>query len=72
MRLLKLLFKYGQLNTSQLARRIGSNYETTLKHLSLLEKEDVVKQLLSGRTRFFRLTNTWKAKAVIKLLETWD
>lgn len=51
-KLLKLLFNLGQLNTSDLARRLGTNYETTLWHLSLLKEEGVVKQRLSGRTRF--------------------
>jgi len=46
--------------------------ETTLRHLTLLEKEGMVIQRLSGKTRFFRLSNTLKARAVMKLLEEWD
>ena len=72
MRILKLLFKLGQLNTSDLANRLGTNYTTTLRHLSLLEKEGVVKHRLSGKTRFFRFTKTLKARAVMKLLEEWE
>ena len=69
---LKLLFQYGQLNPSYLARKLGTNYETTLKHLFLLEKEGIIRQRLSGRTRFFRFANTLKAQAVVKLLEEWN
>jgi DNA-binding transcriptional ArsR family regulator len=72
MKILKLLFQYGQLNTSGIAQRLGTNYEATLRHLSLLKKEGIVMQKLSGKTRFFRFTNTLKAQAVTKLLEEWD
>jgi DNA-binding transcriptional ArsR family regulator len=70
-KVLKLLFQYGQLNTTDLARRLGANYATTLRHLSLLKKEGVVMEKRSGRTRFFRFTKTLKAQAVMKLLEEW-
>jgi len=72
MKILKLLFKLGQLNTSDLAHRLGTNYSTAIRNLSLLEKEGVITQRLSGKTRFFRFTNTLKALAVIKLLEEWE
>jgi len=72
MKLLKILFDLRQLNTSDLARKLGTNYDTTRRHLVLLEKEGVIQQRLSGKTRFFRYTNTVKAKAVIRLLEAWD
>jgi DNA-binding transcriptional ArsR family regulator len=72
MRILKLLFKLGQLNTSSLAQRLGANYATTLRHLTLLKKEGVVMERRSGKTRFFRFTKTLKAQAVMKLLEEWD
>jgi DNA-binding transcriptional ArsR family regulator len=72
MRVLKLLFQLGQLNTSDLAHRLGANYKTTLGHLTLLEKEGVVEQRLSGKTRFFRFASTLKGRAVMKLLEEWE
>jgi predicted ArsR family transcriptional regulator len=72
MRILKLLFQYGQLNTSGIAQRLGTNYETAIRHLSLLEKEGVVAQRLSGKTRFFRFTRSLKARAVMKLLDEWE
>jgi len=72
MRLLKILFKLGQLNTSDLAHKLGANYATTLSHLTLLKKEGVVTERLSGKTRFFRFTKTLKARAVLRLLDEWD
>ena len=72
MKILKLLFQYGQLNTSRIARRIGANYETALRNLRLLEREDLVKYRLSGKTRFFRLNDSAKARAAKELLEVWE
>jgi DNA-binding transcriptional ArsR family regulator len=72
MRILKSLFRLGQLNTSDLAHRLGTNYATTLRHLILLKKEGVVTERRSGKTRFFRFTKTLKAQAVMKLLEEWE
>ena len=72
LKILKLLFKLGQLNTSDLAQRVGTNYASTLRHLELLEKEDLIEQRLSGRTRFFRFAESAKARATMRLLEEWD
>jgi DNA-binding transcriptional ArsR family regulator len=71
MRILKLLFHCGQLNTSSIAQRLGTNYATALRHLALLEKEGVVSQRASGKIRFFRFANTLKARVVMKLLGEW-
>jgi DNA-binding transcriptional ArsR family regulator len=71
MRILKMLFNLGQLNISDLAHRLGTNYATTLRHLSMLKKEHVVMEKRGGRTRFFRFAKTVKARAVMKLLEEW-
>jgi hypothetical protein len=40
--------------------------------LALLEKEGVVVQRLSGKTRFFRFADTLKAKATLRILEEWE
>ena len=72
MRILKLLFQCGQLNTTNLANRLGANYATALRHLILLKNEDVIEERVSGRTRFFRFKNSLKAQAVSKLLEEWE
>jgi DNA-binding transcriptional ArsR family regulator len=72
LKLLKLLFELRQLNTSDLAQRVGTNYASALKHLELLEKENLIEQRFSGRTRYFRFTNSAKAQATMRLLEEWD
>jgi DNA-binding transcriptional ArsR family regulator len=72
MRILKMLFKLGQLNTSDLAHELRANYATTLSHLMFLKKREVVIERLSSKTRFFRLTKTLKAQAVMKLLVEWE
>ena len=71
MKILKLLFKYGQLNTSDVAHKLGINYKLTMQHLELLEGEQVIQHRVSGRIRFFRFANSVKAKATMKLLEEW-
>ena len=71
-RVLKLLCKYGQMNTSDLARKLRVNYKLTLEHLELLEGEDIIQHRVSGRMKFFRLANTVKARATVKLLEEWE
>ena len=72
MKILKLLHKLGQMNTSDLQKKLGASYTATIQHLTVLEKEGVITQRLSGRTRFFRFANTLKARAVQKLLEEWN
>ena len=71
MKILKLLFKLGQLNTSDLARRLGTNYAATKHHLVLLEKEGIILRRLSGRTSFYRFAHTLKAQTIVHLLEEW-
>jgi len=72
MKILKLLFRLGQLTTSDMAKRVGTNYASSRKHLELLEKENIIEQRLSGRTRYFRFANSAKAQATKKLLEEWE
>jgi DNA-binding transcriptional ArsR family regulator len=72
MKILKLLYKLRQLKTVDFQKRLGASYTITMQHLTLLEKEGVVTQRLSGRIRFFRFANTLKARAVQRLLEEWN
>lgn len=72
MKILKLLFRYGQLNPSAIARELRTNYEFILNHLELLEGEGIVLHKVSGRVRFFRFANSPKAQATVKLLESWE
>jgi predicted ArsR family transcriptional regulator len=72
MKVLKLLFVYGQMNPSDIAERLKVNYKLALRHLELLEKEDVVEHRISGRIRYFRFKNSMKARATTDLLEVWE
>jgi DNA-binding transcriptional ArsR family regulator len=72
MKILKLLYNLRQMKTADFQKRLGASYTATMQHLTLLEKEGVITQRLSGRTRFFRFANTLKAQAVQKLLEEWS
>ena len=71
MKILKLLLGFGQLNTSETAKRIGADYKTALRNLQLLEKEGLVQHRLSGRIRYFRFTTSVRARAARELLEAW-
>jgi DNA-binding transcriptional ArsR family regulator len=73
MKILKLLFQLGQLNVSDIARRIKMNYTATDEHLRLLESEGILKEYTYGRIRLYRFNEaTEKAKAVQNLIQVWE
>ena len=73
MKILKILMQVGELNVSQIARRLGVNYKTTDKHLKVLEDEGMVKCKVFGRIRLYRLNESSpKVKAVQNLIKVWE
>ena len=73
MKILTLISRLGTLNVSDIARRINLNYTTTNQHLKLLETEGVLQQRVYGRIRMYKFNEiSPKAKAVQKLIETWE
>lgn len=73
MKILKILNDLGQLNVSDLARRLKINYSVTDEHLCLLESEGILKQYLYGRIRLYSFNETSeKAKAVQNLIQVWE
>ena len=73
MKILKLIDKLGQLNVSDIARRIKMNYSVTDAHLKLLESEGILQQRVYGRIRLYRFNEgSAKAKAVQNLIEVWE
>jgi DNA-binding transcriptional ArsR family regulator len=73
MKILKLIERLGELNVSDIARRIGVNFTTTSKHLQLLESEGILQQRTYGRIRMYRFNQASpKAKAVQSLIEVWE
>jgi len=73
MKILKLFFQLGELNVSEVARRLGINYKTTDRHLKILEKERILKHKMYGRVCLYRLNkNSPKTKLIQELLEVWE
>ena len=73
MKILRLIFRLGALNISDIARRIKLNYTTTNKHLKLLESEGILQQRVYGRIRIYKFSNvSRKALAVQSLIEVWE
>jgi DNA-binding transcriptional ArsR family regulator len=73
MKILKLIARLGELNVSDVARRIGVNFTTTSCHLKVLEEEGILQQRVYGRIRMYRFNQASpKAKAVQHLIETWE
>jgi len=73
MKILRILVRVGELNGSEIARRLSVNYVTTSKHLKTLEDEGILVHKVFGRICLYRLNErSPKAKAVQTLVETWE
>ncbi len=73
MKILKLIARLGELNVSDIARRIGLNFSATSLHLKILEDECILTQRTYGRIRMYRFNQTSaKAKVVQELIEVWE
>ncbi len=73
MKILKLVSRLGELNVSDIARRIGLNFSTTSQHLRVLEGEGILQQRTYGRIRMYRFNQASpKAKVVQALIEVWQ
>jgi DNA-binding transcriptional ArsR family regulator len=73
MKILKMLAQVGELNVSQIARRLGVNYETTFQHLKVLEDEDILVHKTFGRIRLYRLNErSPRTKALESLMDVWE
>lgn len=73
MKILKILYRLGTLNVSDIARRINLNYSTTNQHLRLLESEKILQERLYGRIRMYRFIEASpKSIAIQNLLDVWE
>ena len=72
MKILKLIYQLGQLNVSDLARRIKMNYTATVGHLKILEQESIIDSRVYGRVHMYRFSESERAKAVATLIEAWE
>ncbi len=59
------------MHTSDIAGKLRISYNMALNHLDLFEKENVIKHSMYGRVRYFRFTDSTKAKAIKELLDLW-
>jgi DNA-binding transcriptional ArsR family regulator len=72
-KILKVLAEVGELNVSEIARRLGVNYGTTNAHLKVLEDEGLVLHKQFGRIRIYRLNqNSARIKIIQSLFEVWE
>jgi predicted transcriptional regulator len=72
MKILKLIYQLGQLNVSDVARRLKLNFASTSEHLKVLESEGILQERTYGRVRMYRFDEgSAKAKAVMALIEAW-
>ncbi|MGC9135793.1 winged helix-turn-helix domain-containing protein [Caldivirga sp.] len=62
------LYELGELNITQLAKIIGSNYTLTLKHVKALERVGIVKEVTIGRMRIIKLNKDTPAYKHIRNL----
>jgi DNA-binding transcriptional ArsR family regulator len=73
MKILKLIDRLGELNVSDIARRIGLNFTSTSRHLKILEEEGVLQLRVYGRIRMYRFNQvSAKAKAIQELIQAWE
>jgi predicted transcriptional regulator len=73
MKILIALRKFERLNTSEITRKVGSNFEDTASRLRLLEEQEILEHSNFGvRSRIYKFTESPRAKAVQKLLEAWE
>jgi DNA-binding transcriptional ArsR family regulator len=72
MKILRLIYQLGQLNISDVARRIKMNYTATAEHLKLLTSEDILSERVYGRIHMYRFSDSEKARAVAALIEVWE
>jgi predicted transcriptional regulator len=73
MKILKLIYQLGQLNVSDVARRLKLNFASTSKHLKFLESEGILQERTYGRVRMYRFNDgSAKAKALQNLLDVWE
>jgi DNA-binding transcriptional ArsR family regulator len=73
-KILKVLMRLGQLNTSQIVKKVGENYGSVHKHLEILEGEGILEMTPWGsRVRYYRFNQgSAKALAMQALLQAWE
>jgi len=72
-KILKILVQLGELNVSEIARRLGVNYNMTRGHLKVLEDEGILQHKVFGRIHLYRFNeHSLKAKSIRNVIEVWE
>jgi DNA-binding transcriptional ArsR family regulator len=72
-RILKILSEAGELNISEIARRVELNYTTTNQHLNVLKGAGLIQEKRFGRIRIFRFNYEYpRAQAIKNLIDFWE
>jgi predicted transcriptional regulator len=72
-KILKILFNVGELNVSEIARRLNINYQSASKHMKMLEDEGILQHKMFGRIHLYRLNeHSFKVKALRNLIDVWE
>ncbi|MGQ9624964.1 MAG: winged helix-turn-helix domain-containing protein [Candidatus Bathycorpusculaceae bacterium] len=73
MKILKTIAQVGELNVSEIARRLNINHKTTSEHLKILENEGILQHKKFGRIRLYKFNGASpRARAVQTLIEVWE
>ncbi|RLG85111.1 MAG: ArsR family transcriptional regulator [Thermoprotei archaeon] len=54
LKVIKVIFKYGEANITKIANETGLSYENVVRHLTELEKLGIIEEVKVGRVRIFR------------------
>lgn len=72
-KIIRLLAECGELNISEIARRVHLNHSTTRRHLQFLERAKIVQEKTFGRIRIYRFkTENLRARALRRFIELWE
>lgn len=72
-KIIKLFLQLGELNVSEVARRLSINYRTINKHLKILKEEGILQHKIFGRIHLYRINEkSPKTKVLQKLVEVWE
>jgi predicted transcriptional regulator len=73
LKILRILSQIMELNVSEIARRLGANHKTTMKHLKILEDAGFLQHKKFGRIHLYRFNEeSARARAVRRLIEAWE
>ncbi|MCS7095762.1 MAG: winged helix-turn-helix domain-containing protein [Nitrososphaerota archaeon] len=73
LKILRILTRIGELNVSEIARRVGGDHKTVKEHLKILEENGILQHKTYGRICLYRFNpNSPKAMAIQKFIEEWE